>query len=273
MKNIVLATDFSKTSVEAIKSAVQVFSIHEYEYTLFHCRNVSVLNTGEYLYQESMKLKTDLPDELVKLEKDLILANPGITINTSMATGEFKEELKELIEHKDNTALIVLGKNKMSKIESWLFGSQSIDLINDSNIPMLIVPEDVELINPRRILIATDLKTQPNEEDLKELVNLSEHAGADIYSLNVCQDMQPTLSEKSAALELKQNFKNNTFHQLFVYEENIEDSILQFAQENRIDMIVLISRHKSQFERLFQQNYTRKISRNASCPIYILNGS
>lgn len=141
-QKILVAVDFSKTSKAAFQHALGVAENHGAALDVIHVIEDAFQATLPWTKQGQATVKA-LRTEAVaaateKLEK--FVGKPaGITVKTSVKTGEVDEEVLKLAGRR-GTDLIVLGRVGRRRVEEFLVGSSANDIIRSSTIPVLLVP-------------------------------------------------------------------------------------------------------------------------------------
>jgi nucleotide-binding universal stress UspA family protein len=136
----------------------------------------------------------------------------------------------------------------------------------------------------RKILVPTDLSSA-SISAFKYARSIAEKYGASIFVLHVLEDI-PILAihtldltlervekdmEENARRQLeklvKSNLKTKAKVRTFIRKGVIHNEIIKFANEKKIDMIIMGTHGRTGIEHALLGSITEKVVRNANCPV------
>ncbi|MEN3037843.1 MAG: universal stress protein [Candidatus Kryptonium sp.] len=136
----------------------------------------------------------------------------------------------------------------------------------------------------KKILLPTDL-SPASISAFKYAKSLAEKYGASIYVLYILENI-PILAihgldltlerveknmEENAKQQLekivKENLKTKNKVQIFIRKGVVDDEILKFADEKKVDLIVMGTHGRTGIEYTLLGSITEKIVRKAKCPV------
>ncbi|MCS7229953.1 MAG: universal stress protein [Candidatus Kryptonium sp.] len=136
----------------------------------------------------------------------------------------------------------------------------------------------------KKILLPTDL-SPASISAFKYAKSLAEKYGASIYVLYILENI-PILAihgldltlerveknmEENAKQQLekivKENLKTKSKVQIFIRKGVVDDEILKFADEKKVDLIVMGTHGRTGIEYTLLGSITEKIVRKAKCPV------
>ncbi len=277
MKHILMPTDFSKNSWNAIQYGLSMFK--ETECT-FHLLTVDIIptyagaQTSVRANQEKLRKhilrqsEADLKELLKRIEK--LPSNTKHKFITNAVYGSFFETVKMIVE-KDKTELIIMGTKGASGLKKMIVGSNTAALISKVDCPLLAVPENAAYHQPREIAFATDFNISYSLtllDQLKEIVSLNK---VPLRILNVLEK-DDTLDDQQTAnkLYLKNYLKDieHTFHTLTNNE--VESAIQCFVESRDIDMIVMLAKNRVFSQRIWLKPTVKNISYQIEIPFLVL---
>jgi len=137
----------------------------------------------------------------------------------------------------------------------------------------------------KKILLPTDLSSA-SISAFKYAKSLAEKYGATIYVLHVLENIPPVLSIRSLDLTLerleknmeenaknqlekivKENLKTKNKVQTFIRKGVVDDEIIKFAEEKKVDLIVMGTHGRTGIELTILGSIAEKVVRKAKCPV------
>lgn len=276
MKNILLPTDFSPASKNAIKYALRLF--HGTSCT-FHL--LSVYKAWKYTSGDLMKAAADesiydilITESKAKLEELIAkmensCAGEDYSYKSISDYDVFTDSINKLIEA-EIIDLIIMGSDGASGAKEKIFGSHTLRVIRNVNSPLLVIPVNVQFHTLRKILLSLDYTIDLKKATIQPLLDL---IGNHSFSLEILDNVAPEVSEeniKQKELELKQAFEiyNPSFHK--VSDVPFPEAISTFIQSMQIDMNILPVKKEEFLERIFGSQLA-KIIYTTEVPLFILH--
>lgn len=168
-------TDFSKNADHAIEYAAVVAQGLSASLMLIHVNMPPVTrgNIAYALFTEEVARVTN--EAMVKLNEisSRISEQHNVSCKTLVRMGNPAEEIID--EAKTNIAdLIIMGTTGASGINKFLFGSNTVSVIERATCPVLAVPCDAPIAIPRKIVFATDYR----DSDMQTIKGIKTHRHA-----------------------------------------------------------------------------------------------
>lgn len=141
-KKILAGVDGSEASMKALKHAIELAEIHESELHI-----ISVLEEFKLPFASQYELwaKESRDEQVSKILEEMNSAvmsikkeNMVIDVETRIEEGKPAKVLTEIAEDED-FELIVLGATGLGRVEEFLLGSTSREVVNTSKVPVLII--------------------------------------------------------------------------------------------------------------------------------------
>ncbi|GAA5036856.1 universal stress protein UspA [Marivirga lumbricoides] len=273
IKRILIPTDFSECSINALKYAVQLAEkINIDEILILHAYAVP-------LSYSDLNISYDLSDTAEAIEKD---------IDKEFSLLEQKiPELKNIKYHKvkidhylndailsvclkTNIDLIIMGTQGASGIDEVVLGTNAHRIIKSQICPVLVVPEDAKFTGMRNIALSSDYKGLMSEL-LYPLKALRYAFGATVHVIHISKKdhLEGEKAEAAKSLELHLKDLPHQFH--FMKDEDIEFALENFAQKKNIDLLVIYPRKKGLFERIFGKSESKSIIFHSKIPLLALS--
>ena len=167
--------------------------------------------------------------------------------------------------------LIVMGTNGADNLYQHVFGSQSHHALGLANCPVLMVPERYVAHVPKLIIYAHDPETNP-DFPVGHLERLALPLNAVLRELPV--DSGQATSQAQKKMELLGEMLGVSDAEFdWGFEPSCPDEIIaevdDYMKSHSADMLALSYRNHTLFEKLFQMNVLKKVSRIADYPVLV----
>ena len=181
--------------------------------------------------------------------------------------GNVVDELEELCKSLKPLA-VVMGTKGESAVERIFLGSNTLMAIRHLTSPVIVVPPGAIFKGIKKIGLACDFKMVVESiptELIRELVNTF-HAELEVLNVDYnSKHFKPDTPEQSLLLHtLLEDLKPKYF---FINNPVVEDGISEFAENNNIDLLVVIPKKHKLLDSLFQKSHTRQLAFHSHIPI------
>lgn len=271
MKKILFPTDFSEVSknafIYALKLAdaidAEIITLHVYELDSPAYLDVSIYLQDIYEYEELSDFE-NYKDEIPAL-RSIAEANnlTHIKMSNVLIQGYLVSEVVKLSK-KENVDFIVMGTKGATHFREVFLGTVTTKIMNEANATVLAIPEKCSYAPIEKILFNTRYHMD-DIEPLKKVVAL-----ANVFHSHVdCLNVKPphTVYNDDFVIDFKNVFNDQdvAFHS--VMENDIEGAILNFIEQNKINMVAIHERHRGFFEKLFEVSLSKKLTFHINIPI------
>ncbi len=193
MKTLVVPTDFSSVSVNAMNYAVDMAQAINAGIVLPHVYNVPVSFTDSPVSPVSTvsieEIKRSSEERLQELKKNLVSVTAGsIEIFTEARLGETIDEMEQLCKSVEPLA-IIMGSHGATGFERLIMGSTTLTAIRNLKCPVIVVPPGTTYHGIRKIGLACDFENVVQSTPVEYIKNIVREFGADLFVLNV-QDIE-----------------------------------------------------------------------------------
>jgi len=164
--------------------------------------------------------------------------------------------------------LIVMGMRGLSGNNKLALGSYTREVMENSPVPVIAVPEDAPAAAISRIVYATDLEQLFVETGI--LVPYARAFGAAVHILHV---KPPGDEHTTAADELVAQLQGQTAYDRISFSErtgtDLEAEIHRFAQEREADLLAVFAHRKNIFERMFSKSLAGALCSHVQVPVFL----
>ncbi|MBM4294166.1 MAG: universal stress protein [Deltaproteobacteria bacterium] len=163
---------------------------------------------------------------------------------------------------------IIMGRKGLSGIGRLLMGSVTIRVIGSSPCHVLVVPREAKL-RFKKILIAHDGSVF-GEGAWRQTIMLAKRAGSEVIAVSVARDESLKLECQMLLQHLEASAaRHNIRLQPLLPQGRPFEQIIQSAQDEKVDLIVLGSHGRSGLARLFMGSVAERVIGTVKCPVLV----
>ncbi|MCB0375543.1 MAG: universal stress protein [Sinomicrobium sp.] len=278
MKNILIPTDFSVNSWNAIQYALELFKKMHCTFYLFHVCRINMYAGGDVPVIPSVKSieNTVVKDAKLKL-KELLKRIEHLPFNTkhnfiTLAKYDFFVDSVRYQVSEKSIDLIVMGTKGASGLKETIVGSNTGDVLVKIKCPTLVVPEKARFTRPREIVLPTDYNMFYEPSVLQTLMDIAAIHDSAVRVLHISKKEEELTEKQQEHKEfIKEYFSGHevSFHQLT--NRKLEDAIECFVQSRDIDMIAMVAKNLNFMEQILFRPAIEKISYHVKVPFLVLH--
>lgn len=235
MKHILLPTDFSDNSWNAITYAIKLFKeeactfhlLNTYTPIIYHVEYV-LGYPAQFGLGDSIKKATEksLNELLTRITKEFG-SNPNHKFETISRFDTLISGIKEFIK-KHTIDLIILGTKGATGAEEVLFGSNTVHVFKEVKCPIMAIPSGFKFESPHEILFPTDLEVDYKKTQLNILREIVSANHSRVNAMHISTGYDLTEVQNNNELNLESIFKNDAFLFHNVKSMNILDASMSF---------------------------------------------
>ena len=269
MKKLLVPTDFSNPSENALKVAAQLAKKYECEIHLLHILEIpmhkidalsSYNNLPEAVY--FMKLAHKQFEELKT--KDYL---KGIVIHENV---EFHEIFKGVYQvcKKRAIDLVIMGSSGANGLREILIGSNTEKVVRTSQTPVLVIKNEHKAFNINSFVFASDFKDE-SKASYKKAIEFAKILNAKIHLLMVNTPNKFMSSAK--ANSCIKNFVNHfdySNYSIHIYnDDTIEKGIMNFSASINADLIGMSTHGRQGISHFFNGSISEDLVNHAKRPV------
>jgi nucleotide-binding universal stress UspA family protein len=272
MKNILVPTDFSPAATNAAKYALNIAKSVNANIKL--CNAVTVPAESIYAAQvawpmdDLATLKDGAEAELI-YQADVLESSigdgfrPHISHSTGM--GNVTDYVRNTVSD-DKISMVVMGMSGANLFSKFLLGSNSRDLINKADFPLLLIPKQYVYKPINKIAFATDL-SDSDIDALHTVANFARYFNAQIlvsHVMEVANQHQRKVEEFLSDVTCRINYPNIYYRSL--ENDGVNAGLNWLTENGKIDMLVMIHHAHS----IFDSSHTQRLAIKSSVPLLVL---
>lgn len=272
MKKIVIATDFSENSDSALVYATflaqqwkaELLVIHAYFPVVSIDPNLAYDTVAPSTLQEEMiksfeeqldKIVDSLKDKQVKAQRELVVGS------LSSGIAAFAKE--------KNADLIVVGKTPDTSFFNRLIGNTALHVVDNVNIPVLVVPMNSPTPSFRKIIYGTELESE-EKEVLAKVFEWADTFKAKVELIKVNVDFELDVQDDKQLLkDIEKNFAKEKFTFSTIKAEQVSEGLLNAAHTHKADLLVVARHHHSFLSELINPGKSKAIINKTDIPLLV----
>ena len=272
MKNILVPTDFSENSKNALQYAYHLARAMNAHIHLFHAYHIPYIHAEmpAGMYQTAIQEAEEEANTNMEKYANEVLKKDGegaVDFSFKSRLGFAVEEVLNAAEEND-VDLIIMGTQGINGVADAIFGSITSSVVDKAECPVLAIPEDSEFNGISNIAFATSYD-ESDLEALKKLVNFAGYFDATIKVVHVNKEGENI--EKRQEADFKSRISDNIDYAKLEFEvcedDDVADGINQYVQTHNVELIALMKKKRGMFNSLFHRSITRKMAFHAQVPL------
>lgn len=271
MKKIIVATDFSSAASNAANYAVDMALAIKADILLFHVYQLPISYSEIPIAMHNEDIKQDAEMSLSLLKEELLLKVEGkLKIDSEIRIGAFFTELKAICD-RERPFTVVMGCQGTTAASRLFFGGHSVYAMRHLTWPLITVPQGVSYSKIRKIGLVCDFEKLMNTIPVEEIKMLMHDFSAELHVFNAAKTKQfepETVFGAGLLQELLGKVKPQ-YH--FFAHGNTDEAIMEAAEANDIDLLIVFPKHHSLIDKLMHRSHTKQLVLHSHVPVMALH--
>ncbi|WP_028376731.1 universal stress protein [Leeuwenhoekiella sp. MAR_2009_132] len=275
MKNILIPTDFSKNSRNAVLYALDFFRNQECNFYILHVTQTALTNemgvdfTNELAPMLSQGMPLDLElcvDEIKVLKRNKKHHFFPVYEQLFLLDAIREQVIQKKIDY------IVMGTKGASGFKEVAVGSNTGDVITKVKCPILVVPENAKFEMISKIAFPTDFNMNFTTTVINTLLEILETQQASLAILNIKKDNAQLTNRQLEHKEyLNAYLEDHTHHFHTLTQPKIEVALQQFINSESINLIAMVAKNLNFFQLLLFTPLVEQMSYHTDIPFLVLH--
>lgn len=276
MKNILLPTDFSNNSINAINYAMKLFENVKCNFYLLNVQKASSFISDDMMaVSSSATIYNTIVDAAKKSITNIVsqikmrYSNENHEFHSIVDYDNFVDSINQISE-KHEIDLVLMGTKGASGLEKVIFGSNTVHVMQRCKVPVLAIPDGCKFSGLNNIaftannLSAVDIKTlQP----LKYLITLFKSNLSVLHT----SDANHLEQDQTSIFKFFKIYFANTKHQLIeINGKSVYDDVHKYIIENNIQMLSMMDEKHSFLDRLFTKHPVETFAFKIDIPFLVM---
>lgn len=272
MKQILVATDFSKSAGNAMEYALELAKVLDIEICAIHAihpteginnNTYNAIFIEDYYNNKRKALKDWVAEYTAKDEyKDLHVSSLCIV-------GFLKNVISQYIEE-NPVELLVMGITGSTGI-AGIVGSNASMMVSRVKIPTLIVPPESKFSEAPAITLATDYETRLSAEDVNALNEMIKALGSTKMQVLYVTEKTEGKFLESRETKLRDLIKHTDLEFNYINDSRPLNGIMEFVEKHDTDLLCLVKHHHNIVYRLFNRSTIDQVMNRSVKAILVLH--
>ncbi|WP_297704762.1 universal stress protein [uncultured Eudoraea sp.] len=278
MQRILIPTDFSENSRNAINYGLELFKKTKCIFHIIHINPIPPYSgAGSSVKGTSILLRETVLTESKKDLKKLLNYIEEHHKNelhsyVSMAKYDFfVDSIKRAVEDK-KIDLIIMGTKGATGLKKVSMGSNTGDVITRVKCPLLAVPENSTYKTPKEIAFPTDFHIAYDIKVLDNLVEMATMNNSILRVVHISKKGEMLSEEQLSNKDFLHDYLrgiDHSFHSLT--GSKLETSIQCFVESRDIDLVAMVAKNLNFFQRILFRPAVEEISYHTDIPFLVLH--
>lgn len=271
MNAILVPTDFSACAAFATQTAMDIASRNKAAIHLF-----TTIDIQEDWSKLSEEEKNKNPEAIQKIRNAEVLLKEwenkatakNINIQTAWSEGNLIENIQAYVEEY-KIDFIVMGSHGASGKNEFFIGSNTQKVVRTVHCPILIVKEELNTFNPKKVVFASEFE-EAEKEAFQYLLDLVRPFNPEIHLLEVNTSSwfgQPFVLAKASMEDFKVMCGELKCFLHFYRDWSIEAGIRNLSEEIGADLIAIANLQRRPVKRMFSGSNVEALVNHANAPV------
>lgn len=269
---ILCPIDLSEAAINAIEYAARLAKASAGCVSLLHTVPETVLITDEGHTSDTLLQAEGAIAERLEAQALQVRERFRVPCNFTLSHESLSTAIGKRVQ-KEGFDLVLMGTEGASELRKFMFGSNTTQVMEKINSPVMVVPADFKYAEIKHLVYATNY--QPgDDESIVELFRLADLLGANVTILHVGKHYT------SSRLELFNAYQEFIFEEFYydfnlkveqVIYDDVAEGLLEYMDEKEGDVLAMLTHHRSFFQELFHESLTRKMALLAEYPLLVFH--
>lgn len=276
MKNILLPTDFSKNSMNAICYAIEFLKNQECDFYILNVQKASsfisddmmVVNSSTTIYKTLINAaKKSIDNIITTLNEEF--RNSNHKFHPIVDYDNFVDSINQVCEN-HSIDLIIMGTKGASGLAKVLFGSNTVRVMQRCKAPVLAIPDRCNYAKPKKLAFATTNSKSFKKEDLEILNKVLTQNEATLQILHLADQNHLVYDAYNNVDFLNKSFDKSKHEFIDTPNEAMYAVVHDFIVQNEIDILAIMNKKHSFLERLFKTHAVERFAFNIDLPLLVM---
>ena len=278
MKKILVPTDFSPTAEKAFRYALNLALKNNSSVVLYHIYTPvesTFIDTPEKRQMYNIQMEKNELKRLQRLKKKVAGASCPVPVETIIGRSPITNNILGFAEQ-NSVDLIVMGTQGANGLKKIIVGSEASRIAEESNVPVLLIPERFEWKEPEKIVFATDYRYSEINA-IKVSIELAQLYQADITVVHLfAPNSIAALPDKEMALfetfaeQLQKTFSHFPLRFKPIRTDSVKETMENLHNEIPYDLLVMVRRNRSFLQKLFLKSFTKGMCYVTTYPLLVM---
>jgi len=272
MKQILVATDFSKSAANAMAYAMELARVLKRDVCAIHAIHPTEgINNSTYnaifiedYYNNKRQALEDWTTEFTDQE-----VYSTIKVTTLCDVGFLKNVITRYVDT-HQVELLVMGITGATGI-TGIVGSNASMMVTKVKTPTLIIPLESRFSKAPMITLATDYQTRLSADDVNALNELVKAFDSEKMNVLYVSEKPGKKDIQTGEANLRDLIKHTELEFNYIQNSNTLNGIMEFIESHDTDILCLVKHHHNIVYRLFTRSTVNQVMNKSVKAILVLH--
>lgn len=276
MKTILLPTDFSKNSINAINYAIKLYEHISCEFYILNIQKASSFISDDMMTVTSSATIYNTLIDAAKKSIDNIISqiekkykNENHRFHSIVDYDNFVDSINQTCKNHE-VDLIIMGTKGATGLEKVIFGSNTVHVMQRCNKPVLAIPDGCKYKAVSNIAFIANNLLEVDIQTLEPLRNLASYYKTNLTILHISSKNNVEQKQESIFDFFKMYFKKTKHEFLDTSNKDVYKIVHQYIVNNNIHMLSIMDEQHSFLERLFTKHPVEIFAFNIDIPLLVM---
>ncbi|MGB5664108.1 universal stress protein, partial [Eudoraea sp.] len=195
--------------------------------------------------------------------------NPNHSYNIISAFNTLTDEINEVTIEKE-IDMVVMGTQGASGAKEIFLGTNTVYVLRKAVAPVLVIPENYTFQKIQKILLPSDYLTNYKDNELSTAIKMVKMNKAKLIVLHVKEEYDLTAGQEENKMALYHRLDGLSTTLTELKGSLMPNAILNYIQKNEIDLLMMMNRKHSFFERIFEKQNVDQIGFHIKIPFLVI---
>ncbi|MCB9246536.1 MAG: universal stress protein [Flavobacteriales bacterium] len=272
---ILVPLDFSTAANNALEHAVNIANLFGNDIALLYVVQESWYKSVFGSNVERNLLMEQVARQLEERRQAILDKNPKLTVSVIVNEGHIHKQIIEVAKEL-NCDSIVMGYHGESALDQ-VIGSTTMRILNASPVPVVVVKEVPSSLDYKKIVLPIDL-TRESRQKVSWGIHLAKKYDSEVHVIMEVEDdefLMHKVNNNLAQVERLLAAENVRFVSKILsdqeYPEEFGKDIVQYADEIKADLIMIMTQKEGGIMDLFVGSFARQIIQGSHVPVMAIN--
>ena len=274
MKKFLVPTDFSETSKNAARYAVELAQDDpETTIILYNIYDkIAPGIDGSLLTETNEDRKIVLNQALRNLEIELHEIST-VKISYVAEEGNSLVDCIEKYVRYNGINFVIMGITGATKLEQIFIGSNALNMARQGVCPVIIVPPNAHFKKIQNVMLLSDFKNVKSTTPVAQIKQILDIFKPNLHIVNVDSEHYVELTEdyKKERSWMEKTFQEYNPEFYFIRMFDFLDATSNFTADRNIDLIVTVPRKHSFLTGLYKTSHTKKLAYHSHIPVVAIH--
>ncbi|MEM5565501.1 universal stress protein [Psychroserpens sp. AS72] len=276
MKKVLLLTDFSDTSKNAMHYALNLFKEDTCIFYVLHVQKSTSYTTDDLMLAGNESIYNSIVKDVEYQLDGLVSAlkkkfnNVNFKFETLIDYDVLTDAIDQVVSSK-HIDVLVMGSNGVSGAKEVVFGSNTINVIRKVECTTLVIPEGFTYKKPQEVLLPLDSLDTLGGKAFSKILQFVKMYSNKLHVLRINENGSMPDAQINDLEHMEYFSKDFPSNYHIVNNVPMHYAVSGYIQTNAIDLTILIEQKELLLERFFMGSTTTKIGNNLEVPLLVFH--